>query len=225
MQTANPYGAPQGNPNFWRGPSGPPTHHYPSNSPRPVQPSSPGFGQDCSPNFNYGQGRPYGFNNNPQCGPDSGGSPYSNIGRGYSPQGGSGYRGSPYSNPGRGNNYQARPGNRGTPFTGPIRGRSGGRGRGSHIYVSAEERPDQYFNKSMMEDPWKTLKPVVWQQKFIPTQDSEKSWLPKSVASKKARVSEALDKFKSKQSLAEYLAASFNEAVQEPDDEDAQETI
>lgn len=223
----NTFGA-QGNANFWGGPSALPTNQYPSNSPRAVYTPGHGFRQGGSPGLNYGQGRAQGFNNSPQAGFGYGGSPYSNVQRGNSPQVGFGNQGAPFPGRGRsggGNRPQIGYGNQGTPY--PGRGRGGGRGRGSHNYVSAEERPDRYYNKSMMEDPWETLKPVLWQGNCNPTSsatsDSEKSWLPKSIASKKARVSEALEKYKSKQSLAEYLASSYNEAVNESDEENVQE--
>nr|GMD93945.1 NADPH--cytochrome P450 reductase-like [Ipomoea batatas] len=45
--------------------------------------------------------------------------------------------------------------------------------------------------------------------------DSHKSWLPNSVSMKKARFAEVQVKLSSQQSLAEYLAASFNEAAHE----------
>lgn len=225
----NPFEA-QGNTNFWGGPSGLPTNQYRSNYPRAVYTPSHGFRQGGSPGLNYGQGRAHGFNNSPQAESGYGGSPYSNIQRGNSPQVGFGNHGAPFPSRGRsfgGNRPRIGYGNQGTTY--PGQGRSGGRGRGSHNYVSAEERPDRYYNKSMIEDPWETLKPVIWQGNCNPTNsatsDSEKSWLPKSIASKKARVSEALEKYKSKQSLAEYLAASYNEAVNESDEENVQENI
>lgn len=233
LQFAGPTGRPNpfgihGNTNCWGGPSGPPTNQYPSNLPRAVCTPSPGFIQGGSPGFNYGQHRAQGFNNSPQGGSAYRGNPYSNIRRGNSPQVGFGNQGAPFPGRGRsgGNSSQAGYGNQGTPY--PGRGRSGGRGRGSPNHVSAEERPDRYYNKSMMEDPWKMLKPVIWRGKCNPTSsatsDSDQSWLPKSIASKRGRVSEAIEKYKSKQSLAEYLAASFNEAVNESDEENVQES-
>ncbi|XP_039002204.1 protein SICKLE-like [Hibiscus syriacus] len=48
----------------------------------------------------------------------------------------------------------------------------------------------------------------------LSTPGTSNSWLPKSIATKMAKVSEASsNKFSSQQSLAEYLAASFNKAV------------
>ncbi|KAL0325721.1 UNVERIFIED_CONTAM: protein SICKLE [Sesamum radiatum] len=101
------------------------------------------------------------------------------------------------------------------------RGRSTGssRGRGSRGAVSAELRPDLYYSKGMMEDPWKNMTPVVW--KGVPATDSDKSWLPKSIQMKKAKVSsEGSQPSISQQSLAEYLAATFNDSNDEAVDEE-----
>ena len=81
--------------------------------------------------------------------------------------------------------------------------------------MSAEQRPDLYYNKSMVEDPWKFLESIVWWRENIPSLNTplRKSWLPESVRVKKVRVEEMKTDSSSNQSLAEYLAASFNEAV------------
>ncbi|OVA01848.1 hypothetical protein BVC80_9075g96 [Macleaya cordata] len=89
----------------------------------------------------------------------------------------------------------------------PGSGRGGGRGRGFHACVSAREKPELFYNKSMVEDPWRMLKPVV--RSLV---GSEGSWLPKSIGMKKARTSESTSKSSSRPSLAEYLAASLEEA-------------
>ncbi|KAM7518497.1 hypothetical protein LguiB_017459 [Lonicera macranthoides] len=203
---------------------------------------SPGFQTGgSSPSYNTRQGRGQWFNNNP--GP--GGSPSFNPvqGRGHwfnnSPVPGGtgsnpGFRqgSSPSFNPqqGRGNRFNssgyglgrggnAGPSSGGTRWLGnnlsPGSGRGGGRGRGSHTNVSAEQRPDLYYNKSMVEDPWKFLEPIVWRRENIPSLNTplRKSWLPESVSVKKVRVEETKTDSSSKQSLAEYLATSFNEAV------------
>ncbi|GFY96074.1 hypothetical protein Acr_11g0003800 [Actinidia rufa] len=101
---------------------------------------------------------------------------------------------------------------------GLVSGRGGrGGGLGSHDSVSAELRPDLYYNKSMIEDPWKFLEPVIWSGNI-----SVKSWntpstlespFPNSTGVKKARISESTSASSSQPSLAEYLAAAFNEAV------------
>ncbi|KAK6938057.1 hypothetical protein RJ641_031565 [Dillenia turbinata] len=65
--------------------------------------------------------------------------------------------------------------------------------------------------KSMLEDPWKDLKPVVWRRLDPP--DSMGHWLPKSIRKTVDKAPNPPKKFSSHSSLAEYLAASFNEAV------------
>lgn len=70
----------------------------------------------------------------------------------------------------------------------------------------------------MIEDPWKPLKPVIWKTvnahaSSMNTPDSLNSWLPKSMAMKRAKVADAPSQSSSQPSLAEYLAASFNEAA------------
>ncbi len=146
---------------------------------------------------------------------------------GYLPSPGFGPRGSPHLNTwqGRGHRVSHSP----SPGSGPGRGggqwygssmspglgQSGGRGRGYCPRLSA---PEQFYNESMFEDPWKFLKPVVWRSvsafvNSLNTPDSSKSWITKSPNTKKAKVSEPSNKSSSQPSLAEYLAASFNEAV------------
>ena len=43
----------------------------------------------------------------------------------------------------------------------PVLGHSSGRGQGSHARLSG---PQQFYNQSMLEDPWKFLKPVEWRR-------------------------------------------------------------
>lgn len=169
-------------PSYQGTPPGPPYSH---------QGTPPGrYGPRPSHQGMYGppshQGTPPGIWN------ASGG--FSSPSPGFRPRGspGSGRGGSPYSNNTSG------------------RGR-GGRGRGGHDFVTAEERPDRFYNKSMVEDPWKFLEPVIWGGGT-----SSKLWLPKSLAKKKARVTEGSPKqITSRGSLAEFLVASFEEAVEE----------
>lgn len=71
-----------------------------------------------------------------------------------------------------------------------------------------------YYHKSMVEDAWKTLKPVIWKPRGD-TQDSLKSWLPNSISAKKAKLGETPTRSTPQKSLAEYLAAAFNEAAGE----------
>ncbi|XP_038990682.1 protein SICKLE-like [Hibiscus syriacus] len=71
------------------------------------------------------------------------------------------------------------------------------------------------------QDPWWHLKPIPWRRQEagmdgLSNPDTSISWLPKSIAMKKAKVSEAsYNKFSSQQSLAKYLAASFKKAVED----------
>lgn len=66
----------------------------------------------------------------------------------------------------------------------------------------------------MVEDPWKALKPVIWKPRGD-THDCLRSWLPNYVCTKKAKLGETPTKSTLQQSLAEYLAAAFNEAAGE----------
>ncbi|XP_043713878.1 protein SICKLE-like isoform X1 [Telopea speciosissima] len=95
-------------------------------------------------------------------------------------------------------------------------GQGGGRGRGLHAIVSAREKPYMFYNKTMLEDPWRLLTPVL-RISVLPvntqyTPDLPRSWLRNSVL-KKARVSATVNESNSQLSLAECLAASFEEAV------------
>ncbi|KAE8674652.1 Detected protein of confused Function [Hibiscus syriacus] len=160
-------------------------------------PRHPGTSQKGdSPSFNYGTARPQMFGNRPNLDQGSGGSAYFSPGRGRS----RGYSGS--STPGL--------------------GRSVGRGQGFRGRSSASNRilgPESYFDQSMLEDPWQHLEPIPWKRQEAgmdssSTPGTSNSWLPKSIDPKKAKVSEASsNKFNSQQSLAEYLAASFNKAA------------
>ncbi|KAF5202999.1 hypothetical protein FRX31_007414 [Thalictrum thalictroides] len=69
----------------------------------------------------------------------------------------------------------------------------------------------------MLEDPWRLLKPVVRkitvEEESSTTPGSSKSWLPKSINRKKDTVSDAVTGARSGFSLAESLAASYEEAA------------
>ncbi|KAK6940270.1 hypothetical protein RJ641_029801 [Dillenia turbinata] len=103
----------------------------------------------------------------------------------------SGHGGSPgpFSGRGRFSNHDSSPGS----------GRSGG-------WVLREKEI-----KSMLEDPWKDLKPVIWRR--LDTPGSKSPWLSKSIRKTADKAPNPPQKYSSKSSLAEYLAASFNEAV------------
>ncbi|KAF5775966.1 putative protein SICKLE [Helianthus annuus] len=90
-------------------------------------------------------------------------------------------------------------------------GQGGGRGQGHNHVLAEEQLPDCFFNKSMSEDPWKFLEPVIWKS-------LKKQRLPPSLDAKKPRVSESQRQSSSQPSLAEILAASFNEAAEDVPD-------
>ena len=178
-------------------PGTPPGVWNSSNASRYGNLPSPRFSSANSPNFNYGRGRPQMFGNSPILDSGPRGSPDFSSGRGRGP----GYSGS----------------------ISPGMGRSGGRGQGFHGRSSASNRtsgPECFFDESMLEDPWQHLKPIPWRKQeagmdSLSTAGSSNSWLPKSIGIKKAKVSEASNTFNSQLSLAEYLAASFNKAVED----------
>lgn len=124
-------------------------------------------------------------------------------------------RGSPKTNSGRGS---CRGSNN---FPSPGSGRTNGRGRGSHAVISAKEQPGRFYRKSMVEDPWRFLKPVVRISvpitKDLRTPDTLKSWLPKSLSMKKAKISEVAAGFCYQTSLADCLSGAVEEAVEAVD--------
>ncbi|KAH7567650.1 hypothetical protein ACOSP7_010317 [Xanthoceras sorbifolium] len=174
----------QGPPEAWNGSGGTASYNSPSNASGGGQLYSPGFGFVRSPNFNHGQGRPYWRGNSPSPGSGRGGSHVPSSGRG------------------RGHQYGANM-SQGS-------GHGGGRGRGFH---SRGSEPECFYHKSMDENPWERLQPIVWKRRSSKSPSSSNSWLPKSISTKKPRVSEASNRSSSQPSLAEYLAASFNEAI------------
>ncbi|KAG6434628.1 hypothetical protein SASPL_106266 [Salvia splendens] len=214
-------GPPQGNPpNAWRGPmefAGRPRGNPPNawggpmefaGRPRGNPPNArggPGIALNYASPPNMSRG---GHFSNPSFGQED--HPYYGRGRGqnyYSSPHASGHGGSrhPESGRGRGRSFgnSATPGSR----------MSGGRG-GSRESVSAEVRPDLYYIKEMVEDPWKMLDPV--KRKDTPAPEN-KSWLPKSITMKKAKVSSEVPQTSiSQQSLAQYLASSFGDSTDEP---------
>ncbi|VAH20633.1 unnamed protein product [Triticum turgidum subsp. durum] len=160
-------------------PPGPPPHWNshsasPAQDPYPHQTNfgfrGPNVGRGGSP-MNYGPGGSpmnYGPRGNPMnYGP--GGSPMSYEPRGsprsYVP------RGSPHSSSGRGRgeNYYHSPG---------LRGR-GGRGGFQNHSGSQDQR--NFYRKSMVDDPWQGLQPIVGS--ILPIDDAN-SWLPESLRKK-----------------------------------------
>ncbi|KAL8172016.1 hypothetical protein V2J09_023820 [Rumex salicifolius] len=121
--------------------------------------------------------------------------------------------------------------NNGPPFQnqGPGRGRSRGQwtnnspghsgsgygrgGRGAGHRGDASSAPYLY-RRSMTEDPWKGLEPVVWRATLTSARSTE-MFRKLSSDAKKPRVEEAHSSApKSNESLADYLAAAFDEAVE-----------
>ncbi|XP_023770399.1 protein SICKLE [Lactuca sativa] len=190
--TPQPQGGYPG-PGPYRGPhftSGPGRGNYPSPGPRyPFPGPSPGRGYrypSPGPHLNHGSGPGY---------PTSTSGPNQGRGQwfGNNMSSGRGMGRGRWSGQGQG------------------QGQGQGGGRGAHYDVTAEDRPDLFYNKSMVEDPWKFLEPVIWKSLKKP-----KPWLLYSSNTKKQRVSPSRhqqQQSSSQPSLAEILAASFNEAA------------
>ncbi|XP_050379190.1 protein SICKLE [Argentina anserina] len=186
---------PPGSPGFR--PLGSPAFRPPG-SPGFRPPGSPGFRPPGSPGF-----RPPG---SPGYGPpaSAGYSSHSLQGRGHLvshgqiPYGVHGGSHSPSSSSGRG---------RGRHGSGSDRG-----GRELHSHDRPFD-PKRFYNASMVEDPWKGLAPVTWTasppliQKFLDT--------PSNGNKNKASISEYSNKSTPQPNLAEFLAASFKETIDE----------
>ncbi|KAL6511747.1 hypothetical protein OROGR_021344 [Orobanche gracilis] len=140
-------------------------------------------------------------------------SPYVNYGQGSGRQG---QNSRPNSGSGLG---RVRGGSVGNNSMSLGSGSSSRRGVGSCDSIPAELRPNSYYRKEMVKDPWESLSPVMW--KGVGAFDSsDESWLPESIATKKSKVSsEAPHTSISQQSLAEYLALSFDDSIDEAVDE------
>ncbi|KAG8070773.1 hypothetical protein GUJ93_ZPchr0006g44019 [Zizania palustris] len=133
-----------------------------------------------SPNFPYRNSNPGQSGSSMNYGPR--GNPHSSYGRG------------------RGQNQYISPGSR---------GRGGRGGFGFQNYSGWQDRRS-YYNKSMIDDPWQDLQPVVGN--ILIPRDGSKPWLPASLRAKKDTPDQGQIKSKSGLSLAEYLDLSFNEA-------------
>ncbi|CAL9080923.1 unnamed protein product [Musa hybrid cultivar] len=88
-----------------------------------------------------------------------------------------------------------------------------GRGQSSNDKASVQRKPKRYYCKSMLEDPWRNLEPIVGN--ILEPMAGPGYWLPESISGKKRKVSEtqSINKLNSKWSLAEVLADSFEEAI------------
>ncbi|KAI3955514.1 hypothetical protein MKW98_028459 [Papaver atlanticum] len=167
---------PHGAPNYWRGPVAPHRAFEPTPYHSPIYWRSP-----VGPPFHGNLGpQPQAWNRlggtGGYCHPSNstiGGYRGRGSGRGVGPRPGLNY---PYHR--RGSNYTFNNSPR------PGTGRGSGRGRGSNACTSARERPEMFYNRSMMEDPWKLLKPV--ERNSVGFEDL----LPKSITKKRPRTSE-----------------------------------
>lgn len=225
---ARPFAMHHGNPpQVWNGAEGrfPGPRFRPPGSPGFRPPGSPGFGPPGTPGFgppgSPGFGPPGSSGSGPPGSPAFGlpGSPgfVTNTwqGRGHrlshSPSPHSVHGGSPGSSSGRG---RGRPGS----------GWRGGRGRGSHGPLALDRQlgPEQFYNASMVEEnPWKGLPPVSWKGVDAisyggsnrPSYGSTNR--PSYGSTNKASFSEGSNKSTPQPNLAEYLAASCNETINE----------
>lgn len=133
--TSKPFTMHPQTPEVWNAPITPTSSSFPYNPSRGGHRPSPGFGPRGSPRFNTRQGWGHWVSHSPSLGSRWGGSPSPGSGRG-----GSRWYGRSMS---------------------PVLGHSSGRGQGSHARLSG---PQQFYNQSMLEDPWKFLKPVEWRR-------------------------------------------------------------
>lgn len=205
MGTSRPTMYP-GNPDVWHRSGGVASYNMSPNSSRDCNFPRPVVGPTGGPCFNTVQGNANWLNHNPSTVSGHGGSPGPNSGRG-----GDCWWSSSMSPASR---HRGRRGN----FN-PGSGHRGGPGLGSRGRPHALDRslgPERYYNDSMVEDPWKFLKPVIWKgledsSNSSSTPDSSRSRTPKCLGTKRAKTSQVSNS--NQPSLAEYLAASFNEAV------------
>lgn len=175
----------------------------------PAQYPSPTSGNTGTHNFS----RPWNMSGNSlghsYCSNSSKGSLSSSM-KGKSPMSSaySGVRGSPNSHS-SGRGWQHRGGI-------PSPGWSGGKGRGRGGYHNkgyglGQQQSDNFYVKSMVKDPWRKLKPVIGN--ILLPLSGPQSWLPKSLATKKAKVAETSIDVTPMQNLGEFLAMAFEETI------------
>lgn len=193
---SRPFTMHQENPGAWNQSGGTVNYDVSSNLSSESNFPSPGYGPALSPRFNSGQGRGQWYNHRPNPVSGYGGSP------------------SPNSQRGGGRWYGGRPiyGSRHTSGTG-----LGSRGRGPAMNSSLG--PEKFYNDSMVEDPWKSLPPVIWSgvesSSNISVSAESSKFSSASFSAKRTKASEASNKFSSQPSLAEYLASSLIETTQD----------
>ena len=178
----------------WNGPGGHAPYNTPSHPSSGGRYPSPGFGPSGGSLFNTVQG----VTQRPSHSPN----PY--LGHRYSPN--------PSPTPGRGRGR-----GRWNNSRSPGSGWSGRQGLGSRGHHSNQDSPSGFYKKSMVENPWKFLQPVVWNTIDAPsgtisTPETSKSRQSKSLSTQREGPSNS-SKSNSQPSLAEYLAAAFNEAT------------
>lgn len=173
---------------IWNGPRGSPQYYFPPRY------QSPGFEISGKPFYNPGPHITHQSRHRPNLSP--------------------GYNHSPGLSPGRGRGGWHNTRN-------DASGWGGGQRLSSRGRFSSEDKPhdvDRFYKKSMVEDPWQLLKPVIWNvtdasSNSICTPGSSKSWASNSSSANKGGSSAAPVKSSSQPSLAEYLAAAFNAAA------------
>ncbi|KAJ1421311.1 TTDN1/Protein SICKLE [Sesbania bispinosa] len=177
---------------------------------------SPRFEPSRGPIYNSGQG----INTYPSPRFEPSGGPIYNSGQGinhqpsHSPNPSPGYRNCPSPSQGRGRGFWHN-------TRSPVSGRGSGQRLSSQGHRSNENRGsglDRFYKRSMVEDPWKFLKPVLWNAmeasfNTAHTPENSKPWLSKSLSTKREGSSAASVKSNSEPSLAEYLAAAVTEAA------------
>lgn len=185
--------------------------------------NSPGPGPGCGGGPTSGQWS----NNSPGLGRGGGqwstNTPGPGPGHGGGPSGGQWFNNSPGPSAGRGGGRSPSVGRGRACWDGsrmsPSSGFSGGRGRGRGY-----DQARSFYSKSMVEDPWESLTPVIWQAEKENEQRSyanrrgffQKAPTPqKTPSAKKPRVAHPFDASDSKKSLAEFLSESFDEAVED----------
>ncbi|CAL5189510.1 unnamed protein product [Lathyrus oleraceus] len=202
----------------WNGPRGPPQYNFPFRPSGGATYPSPRFEPPGGPSYNNAPGMNQWPNHNPN--PSSGYSPNHSEGyipnpsSGYSPNHSPAFRNSPNTSRGRGRGFWHN-------TRGPVSGRGNRQGSGSHGRWSNEDRscgPERYYKRSMIEDPWKCLKPIIWCSTYpfsniSFTPENSKPQAPsESTSTRREGPPAVYNKSNSGPSLAEYLASAFNEA-------------
>lgn len=190
----------------WNGPRGPPQYNFPFRPSGSGTYPSPRFESPGSPSYNFAPGmNQWPNNHNPNISSEYIPIPASE----YSPNHSPAFRNNPNSNRGRGRGFWHN--NRSH-----VSGRGSGQGSSSHGRWSNEDRscgPERFYKRSMVEDPWKCLKPIIWYSTISSSNTSYARENSKSTSTKREGPPAVFSKSNSGPSLAEYLASAFNEAT------------